>query len=111
MVEVQFGGKPPDSHYANMRAFMWSKMRDWLDRGSIDPKDSQLEIDLTGPGYHHDKADRIVLEAKEDMKKRGLDSPDDGDALALTFAHPVAPKRAAAAPARTTYSGAGGWMA
>ena len=46
-------------------------------------------MDLTGPGYRHDKRDRLVLESKEDMKKRGVDSPDDRDALALTFAQPV----------------------
>jgi hypothetical protein len=110
VMEVQFGGKPPDSqHYANMRAWMWGKLRDWLERGSIDARDSQLEIDLTGPGYHHDKTDRIVLEAKEDMKKRGLDSPDDGDALALTFAQSVAPQK----PKSTDefFGGGGGWMA
>jgi hypothetical protein len=32
-----------------------------------------------------------VLERKADMQKRGQASPDDGDALALTFAQPVAP--------------------
>ena len=44
---------------------------------------------MTGPDYQHDTHDRLVLEAKERMKRRGLDSPDDGDALALTFAAPV----------------------
>lgn len=77
---VNFGSKPPDGHYANMRSWMWSQMRDWLTRGSID-KDTRLETDLTGPGYFHDKQDRLLLESKEDLKKRGLDSPDDGDAL------------------------------
>lgn len=88
VVEVQFGAAAPDAKYANMRAWMWSKCRGWLGHGAID-EDPRLETDLTGPGYHHDKQDRLVLESKEDMKKRGLDSPDDGDALALTFAHPV----------------------
>jgi hypothetical protein len=32
-----------------------------------------------------------VLESKADMQKRGQASPDDGDALALTFAQPVEP--------------------
>lgn len=91
VVEVSFGGECPDPrHYANMRVWMWSKMRDWLPKGAIDAKDARLETDLAGPGYHHDKRDRILLESKEDMQKRGLDSPDDGDALALTFAYPVA---------------------
>jgi hypothetical protein len=85
---VQFGAQSPERQYANMRSYMWARMKDWLTRGAI-PKDVPLEIDLTGPGYKHDKADRLLLESKEDMKKRGLASTDDGDALALTFALPV----------------------
>jgi hypothetical protein len=88
--EVQFGGKAPDAHYANMRSFMWGRMKEWLLRGSI-PDDPYLEIDLTGPGYFHDRTDRLVLESKEDMQKRRAASPDYGDALALTFARPVTP--------------------
>jgi len=90
VVDVQFGGSSPDPKCLNMRAYMWSRLRDWLARGAIDAA-ADLEMDLTGPGYSHDKADRLVLESKEAMKKRGLDSPDDGDALALTFAQSVAP--------------------
>jgi hypothetical protein len=88
VIEVSFGAKAPDAHFANMRAFMWSKLRDWRERGAI-PKEERLEIDLAGPGYFHNQRDQLVLEAKEDMEKRGLASPDDGDALALTFAQPV----------------------
>jgi hypothetical protein len=91
VVEVSFGAKPPDLHFANMRSYMWSKMRDWLEHGAID-KDQRLEIDLTGPGYFHNKQDQLTLEGKDSMAKRGLASPDDGDALALTFAQPVRPK-------------------
>ena len=40
--------------------------------------------------YRYDGSDAILLEHKDDMRKRGLASPDDGDALALTFAYPVA---------------------
>jgi hypothetical protein len=88
--EVAFGGRAPDKHMANMRAHMWNAMRLWLERGSI-PNDPELETDLTGPGYKHDKHDRLVLESKDDMKRRGLASPNRGDALALCFAQPVAP--------------------
>lgn len=95
--EVQFGGESPDPKLANMRSFMWSKLRDWLPKGAID-KTPRLETDLTGPGYKHDKQDRLLLESKEDMKKRGLDSPDDGDALALTFARTVAVESAPVQP-------------
>jgi hypothetical protein len=45
---------------------------------------------LSGPGYSLDNRVRVQLESKKDMKKRQLDSPDDADALALTFAQTVA---------------------
>jgi hypothetical protein len=68
-------------------------MREWLKRGMIDD-DPELRADLTAVEYGYtprDGDDAIILEKKEHMKKRGLASPDDGDALALTFAHPVGP--------------------
>jgi hypothetical protein len=55
--------------------------------------DRELLADLTGVEYGYvlrDGRDAIILEKKEDMKKRGLASPDLADALALTFAYPVA---------------------
>jgi len=92
VIEVRFGAACPDPrHYGNMRAWMWSRLREFLLRGAIDT-DPRLATDLAGPAIKMDRQDRICLESKEDMEKRGLDSPDDGDALALTFAHPVLPK-------------------
>ena len=91
VIEVQFGAEAPDAKYANMRAYMWGKLRDWLSKGCIDGS-ARLETDLTAPGYSHDKRDRVLLESKEHLKARGVDSPDDADALALTFAASVAPK-------------------
>jgi hypothetical protein len=93
VVDVQFGGESPDAKLANMRAYMWSKMRDWLRASGAIDSSAALETDLTAPGYMHDKRDRLLLESKEQMKKRGVDSPDDGDALALTFAQVVKAKR------------------
>lgn len=89
VVDVQFGAQAPDPRVANMRAHMWTQMRDWLRAKGCIPVDSRLEQDLVGPGYSHDKQDRVVLESKEHMKQRGVGSPDDADALALTFAYPV----------------------
>jgi hypothetical protein len=89
VTEVNFGAGARDSKkYANKRAEMWGDMRDWLATGVIDD-DNELRDDLIGPEYTFDKDTRILLEKKEDMKKRGLASPDDGDALALTFASSV----------------------
>ncbi len=91
VVEVRFGASCPDPvHYSNMRAWMWSRVREFLTRGAID-QDTRLATDLAGPAVKMDRQDRICLESKEEMGNRGLDSPDDGDALALTFAHQVMP--------------------
>jgi hypothetical protein len=92
--EVSFGGKSPDPDYANMRTWMWGKeMLEWLERGAIDPVDKKLASDLTGPEFKRrvggDGA--LVVESKDDMRARGIPSPDDGDALALTFARRVPP--------------------
>jgi hypothetical protein len=88
--EVNFGGESPNPHQANMRAFIWNKQKDWLLTGAIPEKDVRLESDLTGPGFHLNKKDQLVLESKQSMVERGVASPDDGDALALTFTMPVA---------------------
>ena len=56
-------------------------------RFSIPDSDS-LHADLTSVGYKYDSAGRLLLEAKADMKKRGMPSPDEADAVALCFSEP-----------------------
>ena len=92
VTEVNFGSKAEDIRYNNKRAEMWGNMRDWLDLGSIPDNNNELVDDLIGLEYSFTPTNKIQLEKKEDMKKRGLASPDMADALALTFAYPVAPK-------------------
>jgi hypothetical protein len=67
-----------------------------------------LQVDACAPGYKYDSLSRVVLESKEDIRKRGLRSPDEWDAVALTFAEPVHEPRPRPKP--VTY-GAGSWMA
>ncbi len=88
VVEVQFGEKARDGDkYMNVRAELWGLIRDWVDNGGcLDPKDQNLESDLSNPEYTFDANGRYKLESKDSMKRRGLNSPDDGDAFALTFA-------------------------
>jgi hypothetical protein len=74
--------------YANKRAEMWGYMKEWCKAGCL-PDDRELCADLTAVDYGYDGSDAILLEKKDDMRRRGLASPDDGDALALTFAWPV----------------------
>lgn len=81
--------------YYNPRIEWWARLREWLKTGDI-PEDSELYEDLIGPEFLYDVGMLMRLERKEDMKKRGLPSPDTGDALALTFAQPV--------PVKTSYT-------
>lgn len=84
---VWFGVKSDDPKCFNKRTEIWKAMRDWLSGGAID-SDATLKTDLAAPEYEYvgRESEIIALETKEDMKARGYDSPDDGDALACTFA-------------------------
>jgi hypothetical protein len=90
VIEVNFGGKPIDPCYVNKRTEMWFALRDWIRGGGKIPNDINLRQDLAAPTYKFDPSNRIALEPKDKIKARGLPSPDIGDALALTFAQPVA---------------------
>lgn len=77
----------------NRRAEMWMLSKNWLaQEGGVDIPDlDSLQADATGPRFRYDvTTQHLVLEKKEDMIKRGLRSPDEWDAVALTFAEPVA---------------------
>lgn len=101
---VWFAGKSMDAGCLNMRAYIWREMRDWLKSGgAIDPADDALYQDLIGPETVARMDGKIQLESKEDMKARGLPSPNRADALALTFAFPVVRRQQAQQRATTTY--------
>jgi hypothetical protein len=89
VMEVVFGSPSANEHQANQRAYMWAQMKEWLRTGCIAKDDIRLHADLVGPGYHLNSKSQLVLESKESMQKRNIATPDDGDALALTFAMPV----------------------
>ena len=77
----------------NHRAEMWGNMRSWLqERGSLKgvPHHTKLVDDLTALHYDFDGAGRVKLQSKKELKAKGFPSPDLADALALTFAMPVA---------------------
>ena len=87
---VNFGWKAKNPvMWGNKRAEMWGAMRDWLRSASL-PQDRLLKADLIGPMKKPNSAGTIFLEGKKEMKARGLASPDAADAIAVTFAFPVA---------------------
>jgi hypothetical protein len=98
VVAVNFGSAPQDikpqqekGGPRNRRAEMWMRSKKWLEDvgGAQIPDDDSLQADACGPGYKYDMLSRLLLESKEDMEKRGVRSPDEWDAVALTFAEPV----------------------
>lgn len=90
--EVWFGTSSSKPEYNNKRTELWADMREWLHGGMI-PDDAELRDDLVGPERKFvGRSDQIMLESKDDMAKRGLSSPDKGDALACTFFMRVARK-------------------
>ena len=99
--------------YANKRAELWGQMREWLQTASI-PNDRQLKADLLAPHQKPNSAGSIQLESKKEMKSRGIASPDAADALACTFAYPVASREYREKPRTITAQQSGGvvnsWM-
>jgi len=90
---VNFGMTALDpERYTNKRNEMWGELNAWLTDEAlpveIDDADS-LQADLCASLYRRDAHDRKVLYSKEYIKDKLGFSPDEGDALALTFAFPV----------------------
>ncbi|WAK01859.1 hypothetical protein [Methylobacter sp. YRD-M1] len=95
--EIHFSNSPIDLQYANKRAEMFGELKNWLQSNVSIPDTDEIELDLTCFGYKHNNMSRLVLESKEDVKKRFKRSPDIADALALTFSYPVGPHLSASA--------------
>jgi hypothetical protein len=111
---VNFGWKSRNpAAWQNKRSEMWADMREWLKGASV-PDDRVLKADFVGPHQKFNSAGAILLESKKDMKARGLASPDAADAIAVTFAYPVASRTERPSERRVTLREGGGmsgsWM-
>ena len=119
---VNFGSSPfepqpldaqgrPSGGPLNRRAEMWMKSKEWLEdvAGAQIPDSDSLQADACGPSYKYDSHTRLQLEKKEDMRRRDVASPDEWDAVALTFAEPVGPETKLK-PINVTPRGRGAWM-
>lgn len=82
--------------YYNLRASMYGELRDWLASASL-PVDHDLKAELTAMRYSY-RGGSLLLESKDDMRSRGIRSPNRADSLALTFADPREPEQLVAHP-------------
>jgi hypothetical protein len=82
-----------ETKFFNRRAEVWGLMKDAIIAGMQIPDTPEFADDLTGVRYGFTAKQQIQLERKEEMKKRGLSSPDMGDCLAMSFAIQMAEKK------------------
>jgi hypothetical protein len=92
---VNFGGKPvnpapmdetgkPGGGPANRRAELWMNFRDLLEHGRFKlPDRDSLQSDICSCGYKYTSDNRLLIESKQDMRRRGVPSPDEADAVIL----------------------------
>jgi len=77
--------------YMNLRSELWFKCKAWLeDRSCKLPKDDQLQAELTAIRYSFTSSGKMKAESKDEMRRRGVGSPDLADALCLTMASDAA---------------------
>src|SRR5699024_7727801 len=87
VVDVGFGHRAAeDSKYADRTAETSARLLEWLQSGGAMPDVAELEEDLTNREFAFDSKDRLLMESKKQMKASLGRSPDDMDALLLTFA-------------------------
>lgn len=89
VVDVNSSIQLDDGQNYNLRARMWRDMLVWIKAGASIPADPELFTDLTALQYGY-RGGRLLIESKDDMKKRGMKSPDRADSIGLTFAYPPA---------------------
>jgi hypothetical protein len=75
--------------FRNLKAELWWEARDWFYKRDVSLPDPKLAKELIAPQYKYTATNKIQVESKDEMKKRGVlegKSPDLADAFILTFA-------------------------
>ncbi|ANY70418.1 terminase B [Paenibacillus sp. BIHB 4019] len=97
IVPVNNGSSASDEHYGNLGSEMWGCIKSLLEENMSNfilgvpgvlelPDDEKLIAQLSTRKWRMNSNGKIYLERKEDMKKRGLQSPDRADAFVLAYA-------------------------
>ena len=86
--ELNFGAASPDSHYANLRTYLYFHFKDCLPKLGMQ-KDDKLEEELLATKYLINSKNQIALIPKDEIKKVLQHSPDDADGCVLTCYSPL----------------------
>lgn len=96
--------------YRNLRTELWFRVREWFEARSCHlANDEALGAELMAVKYKFTSSGKMMAESKDDMKKRGLASPDRADAFCLTFAADAASLSAQPGLASRAWSQPLGW--
>lgn len=90
---VWFASASSDIGCLNKRAEMWKLARDWLKEGGAIPEDPVLRDELQAPEIVPRLDGKLQIEAKKEMKARGVPSPNRADSLVISFAFPVTKRK------------------
>jgi hypothetical protein len=76
--------------FARLRDELWWRCREWFDKKECAIKKdienaNKLVVELSTPTYTTNLSGKIKIESKDDMKKRGVKSPNLADAFVLSF--------------------------
>jgi hypothetical protein len=90
VVDVNGGNSSLNPRFLNKRAEMWYEMKEFIEGMCELPNDTKLKDELTCVEYDFTDKGRIRLDRKSDIMEQYGFSPDRADALAMTFAYPIA---------------------
>lgn len=104
IIAVNNGQAATDGFYHNLGSQLWGNLRELLEENMSNslqeknnngiiklPNDDELKMQLVNRKYKMSSRGKIQLERKEEMKARGLDSPDKADSLTLCLYEPPVP--------------------
>lgn len=84
IVDFNGGYRGSDDRFLNLRAETWHKMKLWVESTGVLPQEEIAE-QLTDINYFMDNRNKLCLDSKDVIRRRGDGSPDWGDALSMTF--------------------------
>ena len=101
-------GNDAAEHYNNLTTHMWATLKDLMENKEVDiEEDQETFAQLSSRKYFIASNGKLEVESKKEMKKRGLDSPDRADALALSVYLGKIKKYTGSAPNQESAAGLG----
>ena len=88
VVGVNVGETAATPRFNKLRDELWWRSREWLEALDSYMDDEELVGELCTVTYKYQSNGKLKIESKEDMIKRGVESPDIADSFVLTFAGP-----------------------